>query len=660
LGDVERRPAEVTHGPHLEGTRMQRGERSVARDRALGMNRLIDRRDFLNGAALALGTALAGPAFGATPPQDLPGYYPPGLTGMRGSHPGSFEAAHRLRDGAPPLGQAEGATEQYDLIIVGGGVSGLAAAAFYRAAKPQARVLILENHDDFGGHAKRNEFSLGGRTHLMNGGTWAIDSPRPYGVVAAGLLRQLGVDPVDLEARCAKPGFYASLGLGRGVFFDRETFGADRLVVGADLKPWAELLRDAPLAGAVKADIARIHEAKVDYLPGLTSDEKKARLARMSYADFLTKVIKADPGVLPYFQSMTHQEWGVGIEAVGALEVWPFDFPGFKGLVLAPGAAPHMGFTAAGYAETGGSAAFHFPDGNASLARLLVRRLVPAAMRGDSAEDVVMARADYRELDRADAPVRIRLSSTVLGVRNFGAPAGAREAEITYARDGALHTARATAVVLACWGCMIPYLCPDMPARQREALHSLVKTPLVYTTVALRDWRAFRALGVAAVYAPGAYHDSVRLNSTVDIGGYQSVRSPDEPILVRMTRAPCAPGLDPRSQFRAGQRELMATSFESFERAIRDQLARILAPGGFDPAVDIVGVTVNRWPHGYAYEYNPLFDPDWDEPDQPHVVGRAPFGRIVIANSDSGAGAYTDVGIDQAWRAVNEALAIAG
>ena len=177
---------------------------------------------------------------------------------------------------------------------------------------------------------------------------------------------------------------------------------------------------------------------------------------------------------------------------------------------------------------------------------------------------------------------------------------------------------------------------------------------------ALSDWRAFASLGIASVYAPGSYHHSLRLNAVVDIGGDKSVRSPDEPILVRMTRTPCQPGLEPREQFRAGQRELLATDVETFERNIRDQLARILSSGGFDPARDIVAITVNRWPHGYAHEYNPLFDPDWDEPDQPHVVGRAPFGRIVIANSGAGAGAYTDVAIEQAWRAIAEALAIAG
>ncbi len=640
---------------------MRRNGRDAS-DRELGMARPIDRRDFLNGAAVSIGAALTGPALaGQLPAQDEAGYYPPTLTGLRGSHPGSFEAAHRLRDGQSPLGHTvEDDEARFDLIVVGGGLSGLAAAAFYRAAKPQSRVLILDNHDDFGGHAKRNEFTLDGRTQLINGGTWGIDSPRPYSVVAGALLERLGVDPRELDARCAKKNFYSSLGLERGVFFDRETFGADRLMVLTKGTPWTKLLNEAPLSPAAKADIARLYESVVDYMPGLSSDEKKARLARMSYADFLTKAAKADPAVLPFFQSMTHEEWGVGIEAVGALEVWPFDFPGFQGLGLGPGAAPHMGFTAAGYAATGGSAHFHFPDGNASIARLLVRHLAPEALPGADAQDVVTARADYAKLDRPGAAVRIRLNATALQVRNIGEANSAREAEVTYARAGNLHVARGAVVALACWNMMIPYLCPDLPARQREALSQLVKTPLVYTNVALRNWRAFRSLGVSHIRAPGSYHASVRLNPVVDIGDYRSVRSPDEPIWVQMARTPCRPGLDPRAQFRAGQAELLATSFETFERAVRDQLARVLGTGGFDPALDIAAITVNRWPHGYAYEYNPLFDPDWDERDQPHVLGRAPFGRIVIANSDSGAGAYTDVAIDQAWRAISEALTIVG
>jgi spermidine dehydrogenase len=200
----------------------------------------------------------------------------------------------------------------------------------------------------------------------------------------------------------------------------------------------------------------------------------------------------------------------------------------------------------------------------------------------------------------------------------------------------------------------IPYLCPDLPAKQKDALHYLVKVPLVYTSVGLRNWTAFKRLGVYSVHAPGSYWNSFSLNWPVDIGDYKSPRSPSEPILLHMSRTPCKPGLPAREQHKAGRMELLVTSFESFERNIRDQLARSLSPGGFDPARDIQAITVNRWPHGYGYEYNPLFDPQWAPSEAPHEIGRKPHGRITIANSDSGATAYTDVAIDQAFRAVRE------
>jgi spermidine dehydrogenase len=315
-----------------------------------------------------------------------------------------------------------------------------------------------------------------------------------------------------------------------------------------------------------------------------------------------------------------------------------------------------MGVTASGYAE-GGSDTFHFPDGNASIARLLVRSLVPAAMPGHDAHDIVTAKADYTKLDRPGSPIRIRLSSLAVKVTNVGdKPA----VDVVYSRGGQLHSARAGLCVMASWNMMIPYICPELPDKQKEALHYLVKTPLVYTTVALRNWQAFKTLGVAQIYAPGSYFAYIRLNPVVDIGDYKSPRSPAEPILVHMVRTPCQPGLDERAQNRAGHAELLATSFETFEHNIRDQLTRTLGPGGFDAARDIAGITVNRWPHGYAYEYNPLFDPDWTELEQPNIVGRAPFGRITIANSDSGAAAYTDSAIDQAYRAIGEAFAIMG
>jgi spermidine dehydrogenase len=552
----------------------------------------------------------------------------------------------------------------YDVVIVGAGISGLSAAHFYRAARPDSRILVLDNHDDFGGHAKRNEFRLSGRLELLNGGTELIDSPRPYSAVAAGLLKQLGINPVALAEASDRPEVYRSLGLGPATFFDKETFGADRLVVGGPAREdgekvdWTSFLAAAPLPENAKRDILRIETEDVDYFPALTSAQKKDALSRMSYGDFLAKVAKVDPIAIAFYQKITHDEWGVGIDAEPALDCWGFGFPGFQGLNLVPGATPRMGNTAAGYAE-GGSDTFHFPDGNASIARLLVRALIPKAMPGRTVEDVVTAQANYAELDSPDAGVRIRLSSTVVGVRNIGDPAASRGVELVYVRGGGVFRVHAANCVLASWNMMIPYICSDMPDEQKAALHKLVKVPLIYTSVALRNWQPFKKLGVEIITAPGSYFSSARLNWPVDIGNYRSARSSDEPILLFMVRTPCMPGLNERDQHRAGRAELLGTSFEDFERNIRDQLGRMLGGAGFDPAQDILAITVNRWAHGYAYEYNPLFD-DFDTPADrlPHVIGRKRFGRITIANSDSGAAAYTDSAIDQARRAVDELLAI--
>jgi spermidine dehydrogenase len=636
------------------------------------MDRPIDRRDFLNGVAVgvgALGVGLAGcddARAQASPwPQDQTGYDPPALTGLRGSHAGSFESAHALRDGdfwSSHTGLKD-TGETYDLVIVGGGISGLAAAHFFREARPAARILILDNHDDFGGHAKRNEFRLGGKLHLLNGGTLEIDSPRPYSPAADGLLKSLGIDPPALSKACDRDDLYRSLGLKFGVFFDKETFGVDRLVTGAPNRyagekgDWPSFLANAPLAPAVKRDIERVEEGDVDYLPGLTSPQKKDRLSRISYKDYLLTIAKVDPAVIPFYQNHTHGEFGVGIDAVSALDCWGFGMSGFRGLKLAPGSAPRMGYTPAGYAD-GGSYTFHFPDGNASIARLLVRSLAPGAIAGVDCRDIVTASVDYAALDRSANPVRIRLSSICVRARNLGgggAPAGV---QVAYARGSEVFVVKGNACVLASWNMMIPYLCPEMAPAQKAALHSLVKTPLVYTSVVLRNWTAFDKLGLSGAIAPGGYHSSFRLNWPVDIGDYASERSPEKPILLHMTRTPCQPGLTEFEQNRAGRAELMVTSFETFERNTRDQLGRTLAGGGFDPARDITAITVNRWPHGYAPEYNPLFDADLPADQAPNVIGRARFGAIAIANSDAGRAAYTDSAIDQAHRAVGELLAV--
>ncbi len=644
------------------------GKEDPARLRALGMDRAIDRRDFLNGVAVSAATlAMMSKAEAQATPgnQDMPGYYPPLSHGLRGSHPGSFEAAHALRDGSfwDHAKKPEDTHALYDLVVVGGGISGLSAAYFFRQAKPDAKILILENHDDFGGHAKRNEYDLNGRMELLNGGTQLIDSPRPYSKVAAGLLTALGIQPAALAKACDKPEVYK--GLASSTFFDKETYGRDALVAGRQRAerdgtvPWKDFLAKAPLDAKTQADILKVQDGKTDWMPGLTSDQKKDKLSRISYRDYLKDIVKIGDTALAFYQTITHDEYGVGIDAEPALDCWGFGYPGFDGLDLKPGSTARMGNTAAGYEDYPDLPNFHFPDGNATIARLLVRSLFPEAMPGHAAEDVVTARADYDTLNRAGAQIAIRLSSTVVGVRNIGTPEAAKGVEIAYSRSGNLYRVHAAACVLACWNMMIPYLCPELPEQQKEALHTLVKIPLVYTSVAVRNWQAWHRLGIRSISAPGGYFTACQLNWPVDIGGYKAVRSPNDPMLLFMVRTPVSPGLPERDQHRAGRAELLDTSLETFEEKIRDQLNRMLSGGGFDAARDIMAITVNRWPHGYAYEFNPLFDDFSIPPDQrANVIGRQRFGRIAIANSDSGAAAYTDSAIDQAWRAVNEILAL--
>jgi spermidine dehydrogenase len=652
------------------------------RDRDLGMKRRISRRDFMNGAALGAAGLVTAPgwlqalALSELDPEKAPGYYPPALTGLRGSHEGSYQAAHALRDGSfwETAGAAVDTGETYDLVVVGGGLSGLSAARFYRkAAGKSASVLVLDNHDDFGGHAKRNELRHGERTLLGYGGTFSIESPAPYSAVAKGLLAELKID-VGRVAQGLDRKLYPSLGLRRSVFFDKETFGADVLLPdpaadrlgdgpeGAanptDL--WARFLAEAPLPEAARRDVARLYRDKTDYMPGLSSAEKKARLAKISYADFITTIAKLDRGVVSLLQTRPHSLYGLGIDAVPAQDAWGLGLPGFQGMALDPTPGKGMNYDSIPNKEAE-AYFFHFPDGNASIARLLVRGLIPAAIPGTTVDDVITARANYARLDEAGSPVRIRLNSSVVRVKHSGEPATAKDLEITYLRGGKLRTVRAKKCILACWNGVIPYICPELPEKQKDALAFGVKVPIVYTNVLIKNWTSFQKLAVSGVYAPGSFHTGVNLDLPVSLGAYHCSRSPEEPIVLHLMRTPCSPGLPARQQHRAGRVELLGMPFGTFERKIREQLGRTLGAGGFDPARDIEAITVNRWPHGYAYQYNSLFDAFWLEGGElPCVVGRKPFGRLAIANADAQAYAYTDAAIDQAHRAVQEVLALKG
>ena len=637
------------------------------RDRELGMDRRISRRDLLQGmgalsaCTLIPGKALADKMLALERAVAEPAGYPPALTGMRGNHVGSYEVAHQLaRQNRQDWGAVqEPDPDTYDLVVVGGGVSGLAAAHFYRKENPKARILILENHDDFGGHAKRNEFQAGGRTVLSYGGSQTLEEPSSFGDVAAQLLRELSVDIKRFETSYDQE-FFKRNKLAGGMYFNRESWGVDRMVP-FDMEVFQSTLPLAPSTLSAKKAVARMPISEParrellnllvsdqDQMPEIPIDDKWDYLYTLSYRDFLSKHLKiSEAEVFAVLQDLATDS-GLGIEATTASgALYYADLPGWAA----------AGFPSDG--EDYDPYIHHFPDGNASIARLLVRKMIPAVAPGKTMDDVVTAPFDYSKLDEAGASVRLRLQSTVVRVKHHGDPKSAKRVHISYVRGGRAYRVQARSCVLACYNSIIPYLCPELPTQQRESLALQIKSPVLYTTVALRNWQAWKKLGIGAAIAPGSYHIVSQLDFPVSLGAYAFAKTPNDPIAVHMERFPhrSNQGLTSREQFRLGRHELLSTSFETIERNVREQLTGMLGAGGFDPARDIEGITANRWAHGYSNWPDPLAEPNYDDDDDEryhHVRGRKRFGRIAIANCDAAANAMIQAAIEQAHRAIVE------
>ena len=585
--------------------------------------------------------------------------YPPSRTGLRGSHIGSFETAHAIRDGRRFDTDGIAPTDDVDLVVVGAGISGLAAAWFYRQRMPDASILILDNHDDFGGHAKRNEFTVDGRFLLGYGGSEAIQSPEAlYGPAAKGLLAGLGVDYHRFE-RYFDTDLYPSLGLSRGQFFTKEAFGEDVLVTGDPMRMVADdipadrmnerspadFIADFPVSPRSRAALVELYTSDRDPYPALDAAGKRAALSRISYREYVQRHWGLDDEAADTFQGRPLDFFAIGADGISAIHAMETGYPGFSGLGLRP--------SPAALAEMEEPYIYHFPDGNASIARLLVRSLVPDVAAGSTMEDIVTARFDYDALDVIGAPTRIRLRSTAVHVRN-----DEDGVIVAYVRDGELSCARASGAVLAGYHMMIPAIMPELPSEQRRALQGNVKAPLSYTKVAVRHWRPWVDRGVHEITNPMGFFSRLKLDYPVSIGDYRFPRSPDEPMVLHLVHVPTVPGLDlpVREARRRARQMLYDTSFDDFEFHVRDELGRMLGSGGFDPDADIAAITVNRWGHGYSYAGDQLHDPE-DDARAPFERARGRCGRVVIANADAAWTPFAAAAIEQAHRAVGELAA---
>ena len=622
------------------------------------MERLnISRRDFVNGIALGAvaGTSLSPLELMAMASGD--GYYPPSLTGLRGSHIGSYEVAHGVAWAGTRYPVPTTQTDDiYDLVVVGGGISGLAAAHFYRQrTSKDARILILDNHDDFGGHAKRNEFNVDGKKLIGYGGSQSIDGPGHYSEVASQLLKDVGIQ-TERFYDYYDQGFFKDRSLGRAIYFSADAYGKDltlpnvfRGFDGEAPADVASIIEKYPLSSDARHSLVTLLNTESDCLSEFDQIGKTDFLRRTSYTSFLNERVGVPTEVTDVIRDMTLGAWGVGWDALSALEAVRFGMPATSGLGIDLGEEDKT--------ARNEPYIFHFPDGNAGVARSLVRQMLPRAVPGHSMEDLVTSKIDYELLDQKRSSVNIRLNSTAVDVRHTP---GGKQVDVTYVRNGETYRVRAKHAILACYNAMIPHICTELPQPQKEAIAYAEKVPLVYISIAVRNWQAFAKLGYSSVYIPNSkLIYSFGMDFPVSMGDYRFTSRPDEPTVIHGTWVPTSPdqGLSAREQHLAGRRRLYEISFADFEKDIVAKMNGALSGGGFDAARDIAAITVNRWPHGYAYEYNDYSDPlGWSPANGPHIAGRAQIGRISIANSDASAYAYVNGAIDAADRAVNEQI----
>lgn len=642
------------------------------------MKKKITRRQFVYGGSAIVGAGATGIYLAGDPIEvsseiinavpRVPNGSPASKLGMRGSHDGSFEVFHDMSwQGDSKWTIPEGLSEEpYDLVIVGAGLSGLSAAWWWQEQTAgNSRILILDNHDDFGGHAKRNEFYVDGKQLLGVGGSTSITWPDQFSPEGLDLLEKIGVrwqrflrgwgmlpsyadvfwytrHGVEKQGRCYPRGFN---GLEETVVSD-DPFAMAFYNEG-DLK---QLLSAIPVSQQTRELLFEIIHNEPKVFPKLTEQQRLDRLSQITYEDYLRDELQLpEDGIELLRRQRSVGAAGVGWDVLAADIAAASDLPGLRGIkVTRPKSrspSSEMAFV------------YTYPDGNATLARLLVRGLIPqvAPHTRQIDQDIILADFDYDALDDDSSATRIRLNSTVINAQHT---AGESQVDVTFVNDGAARKVRASHVIMANWNQTVPYICPDLPEQQKASLKSQQKAPSAFVNIVLENWRAFADAGYVAVTYHDSFYDLVALPLAVSVGGYDAPESPDDPIVISAYHFSTASGTgDPREQMRLARHNLLNLEFKTFEEEAIKQLTEVWGPYGFAEN-HISAITVNKWPHGSGPTWSSLYDSgdDFLANDTPHAKARKRFGRISIANSDSEGEPTAQAALNAAFRAVREQL----
>ncbi|HEY2933423.1 MAG TPA: NAD(P)-binding protein [Acidobacteriota bacterium] len=605
------------------------------------MSQPVTRRDFLNASLLGAGSVLL---HGLSPlelqaqKQSWDGYSGVGdYSGSNGNTQEVLQIAHRIRDGEFDQLPAdiEDTGETFDLIIVGGGMSGLGAAhLFKKTKKPGQKCLLLENHRVFGGESKRNEFIVNGQRLIGPQGANEFDIPSNPGEPGYELYDELKI-PRKFQ--------YSNLASGLGpLHFDRTNYGFQLWVDQSPsfghffdsrsrgTKPrwihnlWGQKLEGAPFSRQTKRDLLTWRTSSKRPYAG---EDFQRWLDTMTYKEYLEKVMGLSSEVTKYADPVLAAALGLGSDALSAYAAYQISMPGF------------LGFTGKTYypsklEEISPDTWHSFPGGNDGFARFFVKSLIPRAIGGaDNFEDVLNSRVNFGALDHPDNDTRIRLDATVVRVEHQDRPDRSDYVWITYVKSGRTFRLRGRAVVISAGGFMARRVVRDLPADYSMAYDAFYHSPVLVANVALRNWRFLYKLGLTACRWSSGFGFSCNIRQPMQVGQYRPSLDPNKPIILTFYVPFYYPGLPIQEQGNRGRLELLSNSYRDYELKIRRQMIRLFRSEGFNPGNDIAGIILNRWGHAYVNPAPGFYFNSGGGP-APRDVIRKRYGRIAFGHSE--------------------------